>query len=178
MHLEYLIMMCWLKWSFWPLSADCRMFGYIYACFSHSHLIVQLARTSGIFMQVHHFALCPVWQEATTKLVVGLTALFAGNLIARGQILEFWSFVVFFFIVGIFQWPMAGKSAAVLLVCYFLTSLKNDGVSVEWAVSLLKFLRALEIACSSFMFPCTWVTKHPKACRKPEIESGMISWHV
>lgn len=39
MHLEYLIMMCWLNWSFWPLCADCRMFGYIYACFSHSYLI-------------------------------------------------------------------------------------------------------------------------------------------
>ena len=53
---------------------------------------------------------------------------------------------------------MAGKSAAVLLVCYFLSSLKNDGVSVEWAASLLKFFRELErdrsieFACSFFMF--------------------------
>ena len=65
--------------------------------------------------------------------MVGIIALLAGNLIAKGQLAELLSFIVFFLAVGVLQWPLAAKSAAGLLVCYFLSSL-HDGVSLEWAV--------------------------------------------
>lgn len=67
-------------------------------------------------------------------MVVGIVALFAGNLIARGQIRELLGFVVFFLLFSVFQWPILfAKSAAVLLVCYFLKSWHTDGLSLEWA---------------------------------------------
>ena len=65
--------------------------------------------------------------------MVGIIALLAGNLIAKGQLAELLSFIVFFLAVGVLQWPLAAKSAAGLLVCYFLSSL-HDGVSLEWVV--------------------------------------------
>ena len=65
--------------------------------------------------------------------MVGIIALLAGNLIAKGQLAELLSFIVFFLAVGVLQWPLAAKSAAGLLVCYFLSSL-HDGISLEWAV--------------------------------------------
>ena len=70
--------------------------------------------------------------------MVGIIALLAGNLIAKGQLAELLSFIVFFLAVGVLQWPLAAKSAAGLLVCYFLSSL-HDGVSLEWAVPRGRF---------------------------------------
>ena len=100
------------------------------------HVISKIRWCFHIFS--YSFHICYVvdfswFQEATTKFVVGIIALLAGNLIAKGQVAELLSFVVFFVAVGVLQWPLAAKSAAGLLVCSFLSSL-HDGVSLEWAV--------------------------------------------
>ena len=73
-------------------------------------------------------------KEATTKIVVAISAMFGGNLIARGQWRELLSFLIVFLIVGVFHMPVLARTTSLVLVCYFVNSLKTDGVSVEWAV--------------------------------------------
>ncbi|CAK8998430.1 Uncharacterized protein SCF082_LOCUS5647 [Durusdinium trenchii] len=119
-----------------PFEADVHRISDQYIFETVAECMPSLSRVSSVPDFLDFFEEFSGDKEATTKFVVAIAAFFGGNLIARGQWQELLTFIIAFLVVFVFHLPFLARTTSLVLVCYCVNSLKTDGVSVEWAVTV------------------------------------------